>query len=63
MQEEGKTRHEIKDSLGYKNLDSMTKYMRKRGYKVDEISVEMNERENGVSSIRDWKNISNDVGN
>lgn len=36
MQEEGKTRHEIKDSLGYKNLDSMTKYMRKRGYKVED---------------------------
>lgn len=35
MQDEGKTRHEIKDSLGYKNLDSMTKYMRKRGYKVE----------------------------
>lgn len=28
----------------------------KRGYKVDEVSVEMNEREAGVSSIRAWKN-------
>lgn len=34
LQNEGKTRHEIKDILGYKHLDSMTKYMRKRGYKV-----------------------------
>ena len=35
LQREGKTRHEIKDILGYKLLDSMTKYMRKRGYKVE----------------------------
>ncbi|MGL5712938.1 MAG: hypothetical protein ACRCXT_16840 [Paraclostridium sp.] len=35
LQDEGKTRHEIKDILGYKHLDSMTKYMRKRGYKVE----------------------------
>jgi hypothetical protein len=35
LQSEGKNRHEIKDSLGYKHLDSMTKYMRKRGYKVE----------------------------
>lgn len=28
----------------------------KRGYKVDEVSVEMNEREAGISSIRAWKN-------
>lgn len=35
LQSEGKTRHEIKDILGYKHLDSMTKYMRNRGYKVE----------------------------
>ncbi|MEG2789657.1 MAG: hypothetical protein RR942_17760, partial [Romboutsia sp.] len=35
LQDEGKTRHEIKYILGYKHLDSMTKYMRKRGYKVE----------------------------
>lgn len=35
LQNEGKSRHEIKDILGYKHLDSMTKYMRKRGYKVE----------------------------
>lgn len=35
LQNEGKNRHEIKDILGYKHLDSMTKYMRKRGYKVE----------------------------
>ena len=35
LQREGKSRHEIKDILGYKLLDSMTKYMRKRGYKVE----------------------------
>ena len=35
LQSEGKTRHEIKDILGYKLLDSMTKYMRKRGYRVE----------------------------
>lgn len=34
LQSEGKTRHEIKDILGYKLLDSMTKFMRKHGYKV-----------------------------
>lgn len=35
LQSEGKTRHEIKDIVGYKLLDSMTKYMRKYGYKVE----------------------------
>lgn len=35
LQSEGKSRHEIKDILGYKLLDSMTKYMRKHGYKVE----------------------------
>lgn len=35
LQSEGKTRHEIKDILGYKLLDSMTKYMKKHGYKVE----------------------------
>ena len=35
LQSEGKTSHEIKDILGYKLLDSMTKYMRKHGYKVE----------------------------
>lgn len=29
----------------------------KKGYKVEEVSVEMNERSEGVSSIRTWKNI------
>lgn len=29
----------------------------KKGYKVDELSVEMNERDGGVSSIRAWKSI------
>lgn len=29
----------------------------KKGYKVKEISVEMQERKNGVSSIRTWKNV------
>jgi len=29
----------------------------KMGYRVDEVPVEMNEREAGVSSIRAWKNI------
>lgn len=29
----------------------------KKGYKVDEVAVSMNERDGGVSSIRAWKNI------
>lgn len=29
----------------------------KNGYKVKEVAVSMNERENGISSIRAWKNI------
>lgn len=35
LQEQGLTRHEIKDKLGYKRLDSMTKYMSSKGYKVE----------------------------
>ncbi len=34
LQNKGTSRNEIKDILGYKRLDSMTKYMRNRGYKV-----------------------------
>ena len=29
----------------------------KKGYKIEEISVKMNEREDGISSIRTWKNV------
>lgn len=29
----------------------------KKKYKVEEVPVEMNEREGGISSIRYWKNI------
>ena len=29
----------------------------KKGYSVEEVPVSMNERENGVSSIRTWKNV------
>lgn len=43
LQSEGKTRHEIKDTLGYKHLDSMTKYMRKRGYKVENDKYVLND--------------------
>lgn len=35
LQEQGFTRHEIKDKLGYKNLDSLTKFMKKRNYSFD----------------------------
>lgn len=34
-----------------------TTYIIKMGYRINEISVEMNERENGISSIRKWKSI------
>lgn len=34
-----------------------TTLMIKKGYKISETSVSMNEREHGVSSIRTWKNI------
>ena len=29
----------------------------KKNYKVKEVAVSMNERENGVSSIKAWKNV------
>lgn len=37
LQEQGLTRHEIKDKLGYKSLDSMTKFLKKRGYAFNNI--------------------------
>lgn len=43
LQSEGKSRHEIKDTLGYKYLDSMTKYMRKRGYRVENDKYILND--------------------
>lgn len=35
LQEQGLTRHEIKDRLGYKSIDSLTKFLKKRGYSFD----------------------------
>lgn len=35
LQEQGLTRHEIKDKLGYKSIDSLTKFLKKRGYSFD----------------------------
>lgn len=29
----------------------------KKNYKIDEVAVSMNERENGISSIKAWKNV------
>ena len=37
LQEQGLTRHEIKDKLGYKSIDSLTKFLRKRGYSFNKI--------------------------
>lgn len=39
LKSEGKSKHEIKDILGYKHLDSMTKYMRKEGKKLKMIYI------------------------
>lgn len=36
LQEQGLTRHEIRDKLGYKNLDSLTRFLKKRGYSFDD---------------------------
>ena len=36
LQEQGLTRHEIKDKLGYKNLDSLTRFLKKRGYSFND---------------------------
>lgn len=35
LQEQGLTRHEIKEKLGYKSIDSLTKFLKKRGYSFD----------------------------
>lgn len=35
LQTQGLTRHEIKDKLGYKSIDSLTKFLKKRGYSFD----------------------------
>ena len=32
LQNQGFTRHEIKEKLGYKSIDSLTKFLKKRGY-------------------------------
>lgn len=32
LQDQGFTRHEIKEKLGYKSIDSLTKFLKKRGY-------------------------------
>ena len=35
LQEQGISRHDIKDRLGYKRLDSVTRIMTERGYTID----------------------------
>lgn len=35
LQEQGLSRHDIKDRLGYKRLDSVTRIMTERGYTID----------------------------
>lgn len=35
LQEQGLTRHKIKEKLGYKSIDSLTKFLKKRGYSFD----------------------------
>lgn len=37
LQEQGLTRHEIKDKLGYKSIDSLTKFLKKRGYSFNNV--------------------------
>lgn len=59
LQDQGFTRHEIKEKLGYKSIDSLTKFLKKRGYSfnnrlnkytyIDDISM--------TNSIRETKNI------
>jgi len=46
LQNKGTSRNEIKDILGYKRLDSMTKYMRNRGYKVINDSYVIDDNSN-----------------
>ena len=41
----------------YDDKYSSVCYSFRKKYTVKEVSVEMNEREGGVSSIRAWKNI------
>ena len=36
---------------------SQSSQLIKKGYRISEIDVKMNEREGGTSSIKSWKNI------
>lgn len=56
LQSEGKTRHEIKDIVGYKHLDSMTKYMRKYGYKVENNIYVL--RDDNCHQVRNSETVS-----
>lgn len=60
LQNKGTSRNEIKDILGYKRLDSMTKYMRNRGYKVvnDRYVIDDNSNIDVISNKNDECNIN-----
>ena len=63
LQEQGLTRHEIKDKLGYKSIDSLTKFLKKRGYSFDNklnryVPIDDNSMTNAT---RQSRNIEKDI--
>ena len=55
LQNEGLSRHDIKDTLGYKRLDSITRIMTKRGYIIDKTldKYVLNRDDNSATNIID----------
>ena len=64
LDKEGKSRHDIKDILGYSSIDSLTKFMKKQGYVykngyilVDDKSMTVVSDDKHMTNVSDKNNI------
>lgn len=57
LDKEGKSRHDIKDILGYSSIDSLTKFMKKQGY-IYKNGYILND-DKGMTVVSDDKHMTN----
>ena len=58
LDKEGKSRHNIKDILGYSSIDSLTKFMKKQGYIYKNGYILIND-DKGMTVVSNDKHMTN----